>query len=440
MKPLKSLFMVFIVLTVLAPVVPALDGSITAGGGYDSVFREEIDGTEIEEMSAYAQGGLTLNWARGESLWAVYAEMRRDDFYDEASGRLSYTGNHTFWGNLYTALSYIKRDDITETDNNNATFQFFLSSTRYREKRGYWSGSISYDYSNYSREELGLSDYHHFNGRVSAGLGDIYLSLQGERRDYKGDVTPDYTSADFLINGYFYPGSWVLNTSGGLSHRSYAFSTEELDDYYRGDMSLRAGYKISSSLTPFLLGEVVLYREKEGLGDYLQWEGGMEWNFFANPLTLIFKTGKKAFVEDSESRLSYSYYVAEGSWSIWSGPWSLYIGNMWELQKIEDLAHTTYPEAKNSNYINSLYGEISRELGRSLTLNCDISYEWKEFFIEDEMNANYNQADISFGAHYNLLFKYIFSVEGGYRIIEYPAFPENDSKRWGVSASLEYGF
>ncbi len=434
-----NLFLCLIFLAACEPLA-ALDGTVSLGGGYDSSFRKEIDGSEIREESGYAQGSLSLTLLQGESQWGLYADMSRDDFYDEKEGRLSYTGIHSFWGNFYGALNYIDRDDITETDNNSSTFSLYLSSVRYRPNGGYWSGDLTFEQTGYSREETGLSDYTGFSGNIAAGLGDIYLSLRGERRDYKGEVTPDYTGADLMASGYFYPGLWVINSTASFSHRTYAFSTEEMDDYNRGDLSLRLGYKTAPSFTPFLLGDLSLYREDLGLGDYLQWEGGIELNFFENPLTLIIKTGNKSFERESESRLSYSYYMAEGSWSVWTGPWTFYVGNNWELQKIEDLASTTYPEAKNSNFINNLYGEVSRSLGRALTISSDFSYEWKQYFIEDEMNADYTQYDLSLGLRYNLFFKYIFSLEGAYTSIQYPSFSENDNRKWTVTTSMEYSF
>jgi|GEM_PF-1992112 hypothetical protein len=433
------LFVMLLFLALGAPLW-ALDGTVTLGGGYDSAFRKEIDGSEVRENTGYAQGSLSLTLIQGESRWGLYADMSRDDFYDEKEGRLSYTGSHSFWGDLYAALSYIDRDDITETDNNSSTFSLYLSSVHYRTSGGYWGGDMTFEQTGYSREETGLSDYSSLTGNISAGLGDIYLSLRGERRDYKGDVTPDYTGADLMASGYFYPGLWVINTTASLSHRTYSFSTEEMDDYNRGDMSLRLGYKTAPFFTPFLLGDISVYREDLGWGDYLQWEGGIELDFFQNPLTLIIKTGNKSFEQESESRLSYSYYMAEGSWSFWAGPWSLYVGDNWELQKIDDLASTTYPEAKNSNYINNLYGEISRSLGRALTISGDFSYEWKEYFIEDEMNADYTQYDLSLGVRYNLFFKYIFSLEGAYSSIRYPSFSDNDNRKWTVTSSMEYSF
>ena len=440
MKRVKVILFAALLFLAAGESLRALDGTVSLGGGYDSTFRKEIDGSEVRQGSGYAQGSLALTFMQGENQWGFYADMSRDDFYDEVEGRLSYTAMHPFWGNLYAALAYVNRDDITETDNNSSTISFILSSVHYRETGGYWSGDLTFEQTGYSREETGLSDYSSFTGNVSAGLGNLYLSLRGERRDYKGDVTPDYTGADLMASGYFYPGLWVINTTASVSHRTYAFSTEEMDDYNMGDFSLRLGYKTSPSFTPFLLGDISLYREDLGLGDYLQWDGGIEFNFFEKPLTLIIKTGNKSFERESESRLSYSYYLAEASWSAWFGPWSFYIGNNWELQKIDDLASTTYPEAKNSNYINNFYGEISRSLSRAFTVSGDFSYEWKEYFIEDEMNADYTQYDLSLELRYNLFFKYIFSLEGAYTSIQYPSFSENDNRKWTVTSSMEYSF
>ncbi len=424
----------------LLPLHGAVTGYVYLGGGYDRSRSNEIDGTEVIDDSGYAEATVSLTYQREQGFWSLFGYVNRDDFYYEKSGRLSYGQYDTFMGNVSAYVSYSDLDDITESDNDNGRLSAYVQSVKYVTDEVYMGFDAAWDHVDYRDEAAGLYDYDDLSVSANAGLGDLYVNLKGTDRSIADGETPGYFEYSADVYGYFYPGDAIINVSAGADIKNYAFTTADYDDYSQKDVSLKLGHKLGESFVPYISGEYSMYDEKDNPGDYRQWEAGLEIEMFRYPLSISVRTGRKDFDEESENRLSYGLYKLEGYWNFWAGPLSLYLGDNWELQKIDDVTATEFPEAKNSNFINDVYAEVSLDISRTLSFGVDLSYQWREFFIEDEMNANYTQFVTGIEIDYNLFFRYVWNIKAEVADTRYETYTENDGKKYSLKSMLQYSF
>ncbi len=79
-------------------------------------------------------------------------------------------------------------------------------------------------------------------------------------------------------------------------------------------------------------------------------------------------------------------------------------------------------------------------ISRAFSATAEAGYEWKEYFIEDEMNADYKQLSVQLSFDYNLYYKYILNITGEYTDTRYDTFAENDSTDYRLTSTVQYSF
>lgn len=421
-------------------------GDIYAGGGTSTAVKYDIDGNESKDSTYFGEGTLTLS--ANNTLWymSLYSEMNRDVFYQETQGKFSLALVNSSAASYRMYTSYKNKNDITDSDNDHGVFSLYGETIQYFTDRFYFHAYTNYTGTAYKEQKNELYDYRSLEGSMALTYTDYALRITAEKQSYDtGSLTPDYMLTSMVLSASLYHDTIVSGNSLTYETKTYDFFTSDYTSYQKIDIATRSGYRLSPTAMVYILGGLLLHSEDvyEGVdGSYLEKRIGIEASVFSFPLTLICEY-KRVDYETTSSEMdktNKNVYTVDVNWSYWNNRLSLYLSNAWELQKVEDITESDYPEAKNSNYSNTSMGSFEYAWSDVFKSNVDVSTEIKKHFLEDEMNANYFMYSIKNIFEYVLSFSYSIRLETTYTQARYETFSENDTKELSIKTMVRYYF
>lgn len=424
----------------------SFSGDIYAGGGTSTAIKYDLDGNESKDSAYFGEGTLTLS--ANNTLWymSLYSEMNRDSIYQETQGKFSVALIRSSTSSYRMYTSYKNKNDITDSDNDHGIFSLYGETIQYFSDRLYLHAYTNVTGTAYKELKNELYDYRTVEGSMAFTYNDYMVRLNAEKQSYdKGSLTPDYLLKSLVVSASLYRDAFVSANALTYETKSYDFMTSDYASYQKIDITTRTGYRLSPTAMVYVLAGLLIHNEDayEGVtGNYLDKRIGFEASVFSFPLTLICKYNRIDYeTTDSESdKTNKNVYSVDLNWSYWNNQLSLYVSNAWELQKVEDIAETDYPEAKNSNYTNTTSCSFEYAWSEAFKSNIDVSAEIKKHFIEDEMNANYFLYSVKNTLEYMLSFTYSIRLEAMYTDASYETFSENDTKEVSVKTMVRYYF
>ena len=415
-------------------------GDLYLGGNGAYTLKKDLDGSNNSEFAGYLNSNLNLLLQSEKFFLSFYGELDRDNFYYEKDGKIALGFMNDTVGNSRFYFQYKDKDDITESDNDNREQIYYLENTKYFSDDFYFSVNGKFDFLKYKEMKNDLYNYNIISLGTIISYSDYSFSYSYEKEEYDDGPTPGYKENSFVVDNSSYMNNFVLNNSLSYTIKKYDFVTEDYNDYNEFVVYLKDGYRILPNFIPYLFSNLTLHNEKDNIGDFTSYEIGMEINMFKYPLVLSGSFERKDYLHEMSSRISYNKYKASLNWSIWSDSFSFYIEDSAELQKLEDIKSTEFPEPKNNNYLNTTSLVLSFDISRRYSVNFNGAYEFKRYFVEDEMNANYNQINISLEFVYNLLFKYKWNTKLEYVGTTYETYDENDTTELTLFSAIQYSF
>ncbi len=446
MKKIVLLLVVFITGHLLHAEEWTYSGEIYGGGGSKYSLKYDIDGEELKDSSFFGEGNLTLSANNGYWYTSLFSEITRDNFYQEMQAKLSCAIVDSDVGNYRVYTLYKNNNDITESDNDYASISVYAEGMKYFNESTSLHIYSSYSGTTYKERKNELFDYRTIAGSASLTYTDYNVRISSEKQLYDtGSLVPDFTTTSLVFSTSFYKDTFVSSNSLTYEIKNYDFVTSDYRSYAKIVLSTRTGYRMSSATMLYLLGSLTQQNEDadaSGDGTNSLKKIGLEASIFSYPLSFIVQYGRQDYREVSTSadRLNKNIYSVDINWSYWTDRFTFFLSNVWELQKVEDIEATEYPEAKNSNYVDSTVCSVEYEWSESLRSAIDFSYEFKKHFLEDEMNANYFFYSVKKTFDYTLSFSYSLRAEATYSVSRYETFTENDTKELGLKTMIRYYF
>ncbi len=446
MKMLIITILMLIAVTGTAAEPWNLSGDIYLGGSGKYTMKSDFSGIEDNETSFFGEGSSSLSFDNGYWYGNFTADMNRDDFYNEASGKLSMALVDPSFGNYRTYISYKNKNDITDSDNDNGTASFYFEGMKYFNETFSVDAVSQYSQTKYKDLKNELYDYSTLTNSIGFVFSDYSLTVSTENQTYDtGSSIPDFSSYEIAAAANIYSEKFVSGSSVSYENKTYGFFTSDYRSYRYYEIATRTGYRAAAYCIPYLLFSYSSQSEDafEGeIGNYSLWKAGAEIDAFAFPVVLTAQIGRQEYdmVSTSGNRLNKNIYSADINWSYWTNSLSFYIANQWEMQKVEDIAETDYPEAKNSNYVNTILVTAEYDWTDTISTSADFGFEVKKYFIEDELNANYFQYTGKLSVDYSLSFRYSLHVETGMTVNNFETFVENDTREINAKSYVRYYF
>lgn len=440
MKKVYFLAVFYIIITSLIFGKWNFSGELSFGGEAALKEYRDIYGNSFNEQDYFGEGELFLNFNQENKNISFNIWTNVDEYYNEREMRLNYNIDNSFLGNLNLGIMAGDMDDITENDDDSNNYEGNIYSTYYFNDNSYliMDGDIYfYKYKKYNPD---LQNYYNSSFSTTMVINDFDFNINVKNHDYEEGNVPDDFEYNFSAGYNLYKKDYIINSYISLSKKDYLHSTEDYSNYNNYSIQLRSGYSFMDGLVLYYLGEYSLEEADFKINSYNQWNSGIEMNIFENPIVISAIYGQKRYKKESESRTSYDNYNIDLNWSYWLEKFSIYISNLFELQKIKDISTTEYPEAKNSNYFNSSNILLSYNFSRKFAANLEGFFEIAKYYIEDEMNSNYKQYNSSIGFTYNFYYKYILKLDLEYDVVRYETYKENNENRFGISTSVSYSF